>query len=112
MPAAKEPLPCSPDHPTLDPMPKTITLAQLATQAEQIATDIENAGTVYRIERPGHKSMVLVDSDYHERWRATCEFIAQHPDWERELAVADAQYRAGKFLSLETVMSELGLQRE
>jgi hypothetical protein len=93
----------------LDDMEKTISMSTLAKNTERIAKDIEKAGTVYRIRRPGRRSMLLVDDSYLERWRATCEFIAQHPDWEREMAEADREYAEGKYIPLEVVLKELGL---
>lgn len=53
--------------------------------------------------------MVLIDHQYMERWRATCEFIAQHPNWEQELRDSDLEYSQGKFIPLDDVLKRLGL---
>ena len=94
----------------LEAMEKTISMAQLAKHSERIAADIETAGTVYRIKRPGRKQLLLVDNTYFERWAATMEFIAQHPNWEAELAQAEKDYRDGRYIPLEVVLKELGLE--
>jgi hypothetical protein len=40
-------------------MEKTISLTRLAKDAERVAREIESAGTMYRIKRPGGKSIVV-----------------------------------------------------
>lgn len=110
--APRDPLPGSEAPRMLDEMEKTISMAELAKHADRIAADMKSAGTIYRIRRPGRRSMVLVDQEYLERYRATCEFIAQHPNWEQELAESDEEYRQGKFIPLEVVLAQLGIADE
>lgn len=93
----------------LDAMEKTISMAQLAKNTEEIARDIETTGTLYRIKRPGRKRLVLVDDHYFERWAATIEFMVQHPNWKEELAQADREYEAGLYIPFEQMLAERGL---
>lgn len=93
----------------LDAMEKTISMAQLAKNTEEIARDIETTGTLYRIKRPGRKRLVLVNDDYLERLAATIEFKLMHPNWKEELAQADREYEAGLYIPYEQVRKELGL---
>jgi hypothetical protein len=93
----------------LEAMEKTISLAQLAKNTEKIARDIEMSGTLYRIKRPGRRRLVLVDDNYFERWKATMEFIAQHPNWEEELEQGRREYEAGLCIPWEQLRKELGL---
>lgn len=94
----------------LDEMRKTISMSELAKNAERIAQDIEARGTIYRIKRPGKRRLMLVDSQYVERWRETVEVLAQHPNLEHELAGGDREYREGTCVQLEDVMRELGIE--
>lgn len=93
----------------LDEMQKTISMAELAKNAEQIAKDIETASTVYRIRRPGHRPMVLMDQQQLESRIATAEFKARHPNWEQEIEEGRREYREGKCIPLDVVVEELGL---
>jgi hypothetical protein len=93
----------------LDEMQKTISMADLAKNAERIAKDIETAGTVYRIRRPGHRPMLLMDQEQLECRIATIEFMARHPNWEQELEEGRREYREGKCVPLDVVIKELGL---
>jgi PHD/YefM family antitoxin component YafN of YafNO toxin-antitoxin module len=90
---------------------KTISMAQLAKNAEQIASDIEASGALYRIKRPGGKTMLLMDKAYFDSWVATLEFMQDHPNWRAELDQAERDYRAGLFIPYEQVRKELGLDR-
>jgi hypothetical protein len=90
-------------------MQKTISMAQLAKNAEVIAKDIETSGTLYRIKRPGRRRLLLVDDQYFERLAATHEFMLRHPNWKQELAQAEREYAAGLYIPLEQVLEERGL---
>lgn len=105
----KRPLPCSHPPHILDDMEKTISMSQLAKNVERIAQDIQKSGTVYRIRHPGRPNMMLVDEDYLERWRATYDFMARHPNWEQELEDAHQEELDGKLIPLEDVLRQLGL---
>jgi hypothetical protein len=93
----------------LDAMEKTISMAQLAKNTEEIARDIETTGTLYRIKRPGRKRLLLVDDHYLERLAATIEFKLMHPNWKEELAESRRQYQAGLCIPLEQALAERGL---
>ncbi|HTL32706.1 MAG TPA: hypothetical protein VL326_06265 [Kofleriaceae bacterium] len=45
------------------PKPKTISMRELSTNAERIATDIDSSGAMYRIKRRGHKTLMLIDEE-------------------------------------------------
>jgi len=45
------------------PKRKTISMRELSSNAERIATDIDSSGTMYRIKRRGHKNLMLVDEN-------------------------------------------------
>lgn len=92
-------------------MQKVISMARLTRDAERIADDIEEAGTVYRIQRRGRRSMLLMDQEYFEGWVATVEFMQLHPNWEQELAEARTDFDEGRCKTLDEVRVELGLDR-
>ena len=105
----KSRLPC-PDvtHMLID-MEKTISMAELTRNAERIAKDIETAGTVYRVERPGHRSMLLIDLDYFDGRIAALEFMQMHPNWREEIEEGRREFREGKCIPLDLALRELGL---
>jgi hypothetical protein len=88
---------------------KTISMAQLAKNAERIADDIEAAGTIYRIQRPGRRAMLLIDHQLFESRLATLDFMRRHPNWEEELEESRRQYEAGLFIPYDQIRKELGL---
>jgi hypothetical protein len=90
----------------LEAMEKTISMAQLAKNTEEIAQDIESSGTVYRIKRPGRKRLFLIDDHYLERLTATIEFKLRHPNWKQELEKSRREYEAGLCIPLEQVLEE------
>lgn len=105
-------LPCSKPEHMLEAMEKkTISMAQLAKNTEQIADDIEASGTLYRIRRPGRKTMLLMDTEYFESWVATVEFMQDHPNWRSELEQSERDYRAGLYIPYDQLRKELGLDR-
>lgn len=57
-------MPCSKILPILEEMakPKTISIRELAKNAERIASDIDSSHTSYRIERPGGNTLMLIDA--------------------------------------------------
>ena len=91
-------------------MEKTISLTELERNAERIAKDIEVANTVYRIKRPGHRSMMLIDHQYFESWVATIDFVQRHPNWEAEMEEGQRDILEGRGIPLEVAIKELGLE--
>lgn len=87
------------------PKHKTVSMSDLSEHAERIATDIETSGAVYRINRRGHKAMVLADLDYVRGLLATLDFLNAHPNWKEELAEHE---RLG-YMPLDQWLQEHGL---
>jgi hypothetical protein len=79
-------LPCSKILPILDemPKPKTISMRELLTKAERIATDIDSSGTIYRIKRRGHKTLVLIDECELQLLEESIDFMFENPHWQEE----------------------------
>lgn len=94
----------------LDEMQKTISMAELARNADRIAKDIETAGTVYRVKRPGHRAMLLMDDAYFEGWRAAIELM-QRPSWREEWARSELELVQGRGRELSDVLAELNGDR-
>ncbi|NVB78674.1 MAG: hypothetical protein HOV81_09795 [Kofleriaceae bacterium] len=99
-------LPCPEEAHMLDEMQKTISMAELAKNAERIAKDIETAGTVYRVKRPGHRAMLLMDDAYFEGWKAVIELM-QRANWRDEWARSEAELAQGRGRELSEVLAEL-----
>jgi PHD/YefM family antitoxin component YafN of YafNO toxin-antitoxin module len=107
------PLPASRRSRILDEMPKTISMSQLAKNAERIANDVETANTVYRIKRPGRPTMLLVSDAYMKSLKATVDFMARHPNWEAELEEGRDELAEGRAIPLEVLVAEItGKSRE
>jgi PHD/YefM family antitoxin component YafN of YafNO toxin-antitoxin module len=94
----------------LEEMRKTISLTQLAKDAERIARDIDSSGAVYHVKRPGHRDMLLMDEEYFEGWRVVFELM-QRPSWREELEQSRRDFAAGRHRELDEVAKELGLDR-
>jgi PHD/YefM family antitoxin component YafN of YafNO toxin-antitoxin module len=91
-------------------MRKTVSMAQLARHMERIANDIEAKGTVYRIKRPGHPTMLLMDDQYFDGWMAVID-IMRMPNWREQWDESNRQIAEGRGRELETIVRELGLDR-
>lgn len=81
-------------------------MAKLAKNAERSAQDIETAGTVYRVKRPGHRAMLLMDDAYFEAWKAAIELM-QRANWRDEWARSEAELAQGRGRELLEVLTEL-----
>jgi PHD/YefM family antitoxin component YafN of YafNO toxin-antitoxin module len=89
---------------------KTISVSELAKNAERIARDVDASGTVYHIKRRGRSGMLLMDHDYYLAWRDAIELM-QRPNWREELEQSRRDFAAGRYRDLEDVVKELGLDR-
>lgn len=88
-------------------MEKTISVTDLVRNASRIADDIE-AGTIYRVTRGGRGSMVLVDVDYYEGWKAAIEEM-QRPGWRAAWEQSNRQIAEGKGRDLDAILKDLRL---
>lgn len=82
-------------------------MADLAKNGERIAKDIETAGTVYRVRRPGHRAMLLMDDSYFDGWKAAIELM-QRPNWREEWARSERELAQGRGRMLSEILQELG----
>lgn len=94
----------------LDDMRKTISMSELAKNAERIAKDIDASGAIYHVKRPGTRGMLLMDAEYFEGWRAAIEMM-QRPNWQEEWQQARRELARGEGRRLDEVARELGLDR-
>jgi hypothetical protein len=94
----------------LEQMQKLISMSELVADPEKIARDIETAGTVYRIKRPGRSRLLLVDKKYIKRLEATIEFETLHPNWREEFAQSDRDLALGLCRTLDEILKERGLE--
>jgi hypothetical protein len=88
-------------------MEKTISLARLAKNVERVAREIESAGTVYRIRRPGGKSIVVMDQGHLDAELEWAAFFAAHPNWRAEIETAERELRDGRTVPLDAVLTSL-----
>lgn len=91
-------------------MRKTISLARLAKDPDTIVRDIDSSGAVYSIKRRGRRTMLLMDEQYFEGWRAVLELM-QRRFWREELEQSKRDFAEGRFRSLEEIERELHLDR-
>lgn len=91
----------------LDDMEKTISMSQLAKNAERIAQDIESHKTVYRVRHRRGSAMVLMDWASYEQWLAVHD-IVRRPNWLAEWRSTEDQVATHTGRYLDDVMKELG----
>jgi len=89
-------------------MEKIISVTDLVRNATRIADEIE-AGAVYRVTRGGRGSMVLMSDEDYQGWMAAIDLM-RRPNWREELAESRRDAAAGRGLSLDHVVKELGLE--
>jgi PHD/YefM family antitoxin component YafN of YafNO toxin-antitoxin module len=87
---------------------KTISMSQLAKNAERIARDIESAGHMYRIKGP-RGAMLLMDWEQYESWREMLALM-RRPNWQSEWVQMERDASARRGRDLDTVVQELGLE--
>ena len=93
----------------LEDMEKTISMAELTRNADRIVRDIERGGVVYRIKRPGRRTMLLMDKQHYENQLWWSEFVARHPNWKEEMDEARRDLVAGRLIPLDVFLKERGL---
>jgi len=93
----------------IEDMKKTISTADLSRNTERIAKEIEQQGIVYRIKRPGRRTLLLMDKKYFDDQLSWSEFVAQHPNWEQEMEDNRRALREGRCITLDQFLQERGL---
>src|SRR5437899_11618641 len=94
----------------LDEMDKTISMAEVKEDVERVYATAETSRGFYRVERRGHRTIVLDDEEYLDDWMAMIELVAHHPNWQQLLEEGERDVREGRALELHEVLRELGLE--
>ncbi|HEY5920611.1 MAG TPA: hypothetical protein VIV11_03025 [Kofleriaceae bacterium] len=90
---------------------KTISMAQLAKNTEDIARDIDSSRGVYRIKRQGRPDILLMHEEYFEGWLVVAE-LSGNPEVRRQLEQSRRDANADRGRNLDEIEKELGLDRK
>jgi PHD/YefM family antitoxin component YafN of YafNO toxin-antitoxin module len=93
----------------LEDMQKTISIAQLSRNAEEIVKSVERDGTVYQVKRPGRRAVLIMDKQQFEDRLFWLEFELRHPNWREEMDEARRLLAEGKLKTLDQFLEERGL---
>jgi PHD/YefM family antitoxin component YafN of YafNO toxin-antitoxin module len=89
---------------------KTISMAQLAKNPENVARDIDSSGAVYCITRRGRTAMVMMDEDAFETWQLQLE-LARNPKLRAQIDRSRRDFAEGRYRSLDDIEKDMGLDR-
>ena len=94
----------------LDEMHRTISMAAVVKDPKAVFDAIETSREFYRIRRPGHRTMILVDEEELDGYIAALEFMSR-PNWREQLEQSERDVAEGRTYSLDEVLGDLGLER-
>src|SRR3989344_8158573 len=79
----------------------TLSISKARKDIFKIADDIEKTAGYYTLTENGKPKVVLMSAAEFELWQETFDVMKDFPNLEKDIELAEKEYRAGKFTTVE-----------
>ena len=86
----------------------TLPISEARKKIFEIAEKVQKPSTYYVLTERGRPKAVFISAEEFESWQETLEVMNDFPNLEKDIAKAEKEYKQGKHLSLEDVLSKEG----
>ena len=86
----------------------TLPISEARKKIFEIAEKVQKPSTYYVLTERGRPKAVFISAEEFESWQETLEVVNDFPNLKKDIAKAEKEYKQGKHLSLEDVLSKEG----
>ena len=86
----------------------TLPISEARKNIFKIAEEVQKPAVYYTLTEKGRPKAVVVSADEFESWQETLEVMHIFPKLEKDIEKAEREYKRGKSLTLEDVLSKEG----
>lgn len=86
----------------------TLPISEARKKIFKIAKEVQKPSNYYTLTEKGKPRAIMMSVDEFESWRETLEVIKDFPDLEEETRTAEADYREGRYKTLEDILAKEG----
>ena len=86
----------------------TLPISEARKNIFKIAEKVQKPAVYYTLTEKGRPKAVVVSADEFESWQETLEVMRIFPKLEKDIEKAEREYKKGKSLTLEDVLSKEG----
>lgn len=86
----------------------TLPISEARKRIFEIAEDVQKPNRYYTLTEKGYPKAVIMSAEEFESWVETLEVMRDFPDLKKDIREAEKEYRAGKFITLESILAKEG----
>lgn len=86
----------------------TISISEGRKRIFEIAEDVQKPGTQYTLTENGKPKAVVMSAEEFESWQETLNVMRDFPELKKDIAQAEREYEAGKYITLESLLTREG----
>jgi len=86
----------------------TLPISEARKKIFGIAKKVQKPATRYTLTEKGKPKVVIMSAEEFESWQETLEITKNFPNLEKDIKKAEREYKKGKYITLEEVLSKEG----
>jgi len=86
----------------------TLSISEARKKIFKIAEKVQKPATHYTLTEKGRPKVVLMSAEEFESWQETLEVMRDFPKLEKDIKRAEKEYKRGRYVTLEDVLSKEG----
>lgn len=86
----------------------TLPISEARREIFKIAEKVQRPSTYYTLTEKGKPKVVVMSAEEFESWQETLEVNRYFPNLNKELKIAERDFKKGKCATLEEVLSREG----
>lgn len=86
----------------------TLSISEARRKIFKIAESVQKPSTYYTLTEKGKPKAVVLSAEEFESWQETLEVNRDFPNLEKDIKMAEGDYKKKKYTTLEEVLSKEG----
>lgn len=86
----------------------TLPISEARTKIFKIAENVQKPSTYYTLTERGIPKAVVLSAEEFESWQETLEVIRDFPNLEKDVKIAEKDFKKKKCATLEEILSKEG----
>ena len=86
----------------------TLPISEARKKIFKIAERVQKPAVYFTLTEKGRPKVVVLSADEFESWQETLEVMRIFPKLEKDIEKAEREYKRGRYLTLEDVLSKEG----
>jgi len=86
----------------------TLPISEARKKIFKIAEKVQKPAVYFTLTEKGRPKVVVLSADEFESWQETLEVMRIFPKLEKDIEKAEKEYKRGRYLTLEDILSKEG----